>query len=1716
MPPVAAALAPLGASLGAALGLTGATATGMMAATVVIENALNAAFLQIATGAALSVAGQMLAGEPKGLAGSAGVSATVKFGEETPATFCLGRRATAGDLLHACNHDRDDDDDPNEYYVYCVELSDFPQPLRRVRVNGEWVTLDATPHANRGRPVPKYRHKGKDHLWIHFFDGTQTADDPRLTQIRYLFEESGMPWEADMVGYGVTWACIVAKYNPKVHRGVPEVLFELDGIRLYDPRRDSTAGGSGSQRWADQSTWSPAGDPANDNPIVQAYNVMRGIRDPITDEYLLGTADITEADLPPAIWFAAMNACDADAVASQGGVQRAYRTGMEVRLTDDVDRADILEAILRGCAGRMGECGDVWQVHVGPPGAAVYAFTDDDLILTSPDDFDPFPGLEDVFNAATATYPSPADGWAAKDAPRRASAAYRAADGGRLQTAALTFGNVWERDQVQRLMRLALEDQRRFRRHVLVLPPEARALGLTDPVAWTSPRNGYEDKIFTIEMMEPTPAGCWLVTLKEWDPTDYDFGAVDYLPTDPGFTFRPPTPTVPPDFSVEAATVPDADGVGRRPDIRLHWNPNVVARGVRWQYRVVGQAAPSQMAGGVETSDDDLEASVLEVWPGEAVQAFAGQPIEAGYFSLVALGTTLILKGSGLPATPYQVRARYDRDGADGPWSAWMAVTTTDTRIIAADLHSDLVEDIEQARLDAEQAREDALAAVEAAQDALDQVAVLAGDTIEDLQALLAELQGVSAGGLVEARLLALSGLPSSWLADPTWQQWTGSAPDHWTVTGGTVAPHAGVYAGGGASLETTGATSLTLRAASDVAGQMPRANAATEWVVLGFLVSVETAAALTGVRIHVAWRAAGAPSWTRGTMRGVAAAEGLLGSQHGLVHAPGQRQGVEVLVRRPSGLGAADAVSVAIEKLGTVTGAVTLRLSSAWIRAASEAEVAAGQAAGNLSAAVTSLTTTITGVSNALAATQTSLTAQINSVSAELHQDYLTTVGVNSALATLQTALSAQIGGVSANLATNYYTRVQVDGAVTTAIAAFAQSLSVNTVEGLNVRLTDEAALRISGDTILGGRIETLEARNPGSVVPNGSFAAMRAPVAPATVSAGPVGWTLPGAVLRRARGSGGFAALVACPAAAALHFPFSATTLTAIADAMDAAEGDVVTFGMSYATGGTTRSANLKMRVRFLDAAGATLYSTSRGPDAASLTGWTRTLGAELWVTDPAPAGTASVRVELWRAGGGAGDAFVTQVEAVVRDKAAAAAITEVSVVATRADSAIASLSTSISAEFGSQSAFISSMATAYANAEEAISGVKTRIKAGSAVGTVEMVAFQGQPGLPAGTVYRLAFDNIDLDGKVSARHLAVFDGTNMVPDDQLQDALAWGITASTAEWELDPASAVGDGRSLGEIRWRRVAGTTGLAYLHGPKFKVQPGDKLLAKYRTRVGPGTPSAHRTWAALAWYDKAGDYIGNASIDADATALTAASTRERGPSVLIVPAGVEMARVRLAVDRDLTTAAMVRFLAPEVRRQTPAVLIEDGAITAEKIRVTSLGAISATLGDVVITSSLNLGPGVVVTGALVPNAVSDVGGGVRESRLTLTNDDQWYDVASYTVAVPSGASLVLGTTIDWERELYWTGVAVSGGLQFSSAPAIHEARLVRGTATVVHTGTRESIVAALPAGTHTLRLQARTREPDNWVVGGTTFRPSSRGESARIGYGHVLAQVFKR
>jgi len=623
MPQVAAAVASI------------ATAFGATAATAEIIGSLATKLLVSVAASALSAA---MAPKPK----AAGIRTSQTLtGGANSTSFVLGSYATNGvAVCPAMSHGKSGKT-PNAYLTYVIELSDIPgMTLTSVILDGEAVTLGGTPDPDYGYPV-QGRFNG--YAWVTYYDGTQTTADATL--LAKYGSYPLRPWTSDMIGRGVCYAICTFRYSRKVFTNLPSVRFVVSGIPLYDPRLDSTVGGSGSQRWNNTATWTPS-----NNPMVQSYNILRGITLP--DGTIWG-GDAAPNDLPLSEWFAAMNACDATVALAAGGSEPKYRAGFEVTLADEP--AAVLEELFKAGHARITDVGGVWKPRVAAPTSPSLAITDDDISIMQQQDYDPFPGLDQTYNGASARFPDPAHLWETVEAPPRYNSTLETEDGGRRLVGQLDLPAAPYPKQVQRLLKGWVNDARRERKHILNLPPAAAILEPLDTINWDSARNGYTTKLFEVaEIVDNLLTGFQQLSLRERNAADYAWSTGDEAATGTavGGLVEPAAQTLA-GFTATAFTINDGSGNPRRPAIKLAWTATELdaVDAVRYQVRL--QASGTIIKHGTSHGVDDGE---------------------------------IIVSHGVVRSVAYEARIRPVVKGRDTAWTSWVAVTAGNVPISKYDM----------------------------------------------------------------------------------------------------------------------------------------------------------------------------------------------------------------------------------------------------------------------------------------------------------------------------------------------------------------------------------------------------------------------------------------------------------------------------------------------------------------------------------------------------------------------------------------------------------------------------------------------------------------------------------------------------------------------------------------------------------------------------------------------------------------------------------------------------------------------------------------------------------------------------------------------------------------------------------------------------------------------------------------------------------------------
>ncbi|KQX55456.1 MULTISPECIES: phage tail tip fiber protein [unclassified Ensifer] len=464
----------------------------------------------------------------------------------------------------------------NKYLEQAYTLADFPcDGLSRIWAGGALLQLEeilpSIPHAKSYRVVSG-TYAGL--MVFTFYDGTQTAADAGMVA------NANPPgrWTADHIGTGIAWIKVSLTYDSEKLGQFPDFFFEIRGARLYDIRKDSTAGGSGPHRWGVYSTYE-----FTESPILAEYNYRRGFS--VNDDMFCGMG-MDAADLPFDRYAMAANICDE---ATDHG--KRYRCS--VMFDADVDHGDNIEAVMRACGGIVIDSVEGSWPLVGTDQPIVETFTDDDLVSGEPVRYQRRRSMADLVNIVSGTYPEPANMWSPAGYDVQTNPAYVALDR-RTRDVPLDFPTVPYKAQANQLASIYFNENRYEATADIVLRPRFQTIKAGDWVRWNSAR--YGNRVYMVQarairaLTSDGPRNVAL-SLQERDGAIYDgVGVVaPVIPLPPG---EPVYLSELQDFSVIGVKAVGADGRSY-PAFRIAWAPivDMTVTGITFEWWIKAEPA---------------------------------------------------------------------------------------------------------------------------------------------------------------------------------------------------------------------------------------------------------------------------------------------------------------------------------------------------------------------------------------------------------------------------------------------------------------------------------------------------------------------------------------------------------------------------------------------------------------------------------------------------------------------------------------------------------------------------------------------------------------------------------------------------------------------------------------------------------------------------------------------------------------------------------------------------------------------------------------------------------------------------------------------------------------------------------------------------------------------------------------------------------------------
>lgn len=418
-----------GVLLGVAIFYSGGTVLGV--------GATGGSFLGVAGVAGAALAGGVIAG------GLAITSALLKpklprlsdeFSREislsgdpvAPRKVIYGEAWTAGVLRY---RNTTGEDNKTLYMVILLaghEIDSVPA----VEADGDLLTLDGS-----GNVTSPAVYAGLMSVRYLLGTDTQAADAE-------LIAANPSQWTSDHRLRGCAYTIVELLFDEEKLSHVPAFRFKVRGRKVYDPRLDSTNGGSGAHRLATPSTWAWSA-----NAVLCANDYLRGVKTGTRPIAGLRIAD-TRFDWPNVI--AEANVCDESVALAAGGNQARYTVNGV--LDPRQSGGEILRHFEVAMAGDITFADGRWRFFAGAYRAPTLALEDKHFI--GPLKHLVHKGEASRFDIAQGVYASTGDSGSVVDYPpvRLASAVV-----GEERVFALDLALVNNAPQAQRCAKLLLE-----------------------------------------------------------------------------------------------------------------------------------------------------------------------------------------------------------------------------------------------------------------------------------------------------------------------------------------------------------------------------------------------------------------------------------------------------------------------------------------------------------------------------------------------------------------------------------------------------------------------------------------------------------------------------------------------------------------------------------------------------------------------------------------------------------------------------------------------------------------------------------------------------------------------------------------------------------------------------------------------------------------------------------------------------------------------------------------------------------------------------------------------------------------------------------------------------------------------------------------------------------------------------------------------------------
>lgn len=310
-------------------------------------------------------------------------AAEVQYGERVSRSIVFGKVLIGGHVVHLNEYD----DSKQLQYVGIIGDA-WHTSIEKVKIasvlSDVAVITNSGNHETINYDIAEY----EDVIDFRFHDGRpgQVADDDLVAQTA--------GWDSTKKYSNMAYFVADLTSDHDKFSGIPDIQVVAKGVRCYDPRLDTTVGGSGSHRFNDPTTWA-----YTENAAVQAYHFMRGF-------YYNGVRVIgpgyAASELSLTHFVTAMNVCDETVLDPNGNPHPRYACHTQVSDTEEF--STVLSRFCEAMGGFYTDIAGQLAIFAGKAQATVLTITDGDLIAEEALLFNPGRPGETLVSGIQGTY----------------------------------------------------------------------------------------------------------------------------------------------------------------------------------------------------------------------------------------------------------------------------------------------------------------------------------------------------------------------------------------------------------------------------------------------------------------------------------------------------------------------------------------------------------------------------------------------------------------------------------------------------------------------------------------------------------------------------------------------------------------------------------------------------------------------------------------------------------------------------------------------------------------------------------------------------------------------------------------------------------------------------------------------------------------------------------------------------------------------------------------------------------------------------------------------------------------------------------------------------------------------------------------------------------------------------------------------------------------